>query len=749
MDRRRTKNLNSTEMRAMKSVLNLLNIVLALILFPFVLHASDAGLVKAAFRHDLEVRVFPAEQRFSAKDTITVAGDSKRELNFLLHRGLKPSSPTPGVVINKEMSLGSKAIYESFRIILPVGQRTFTLVYEGSIHHPVELYGKEQARGISQTPGIISEQGIYLSGSSFWYPSFEGALLSFNLLIELPAGWDAVSQGERTGHLKTDGRTVVRWDSPEPQDEIFLVAGRFTEYIRQTGAITAMVFLRTPDERLAQKYLEATARYISMYINLIGSYPYKKFALVENFWETGFGMPSFTLLGPTVIRLHFIINSSYPHEILHNWWGNSVFPDYAAGNWAEGLTAYLSDHLIREQQGSGSEYRQTTLQKYADYVASDRDFPLTQFLSRHSASTEAVGYGKAMMFFHMLRRQLGDSAFIAGLQDFYSRNKFSFASYVDIKKSFERVSGKNLGSEFDQWVRRKGAPKIKLVSTKPAKVEDAYTLSIAVEQEQAEDAYVLHLPVAVTLEGDAKAWQTVAKLDRKKMTLHFQLPSRPLRVDLDPDFDLFRRLDTSETPPAISQVLGSGRVLILLPASAETELLNGYRGLSKMLGRSADEVETVLDTDIDELPSDRSLIILGWENRFSGEMKKILAGYDMALSGESIRIAKTKLAAGDHSVVLSGRNPENKDSAVMFIATELKEALPGLGRKLPHYHKYSYLAFEGSEPANVLKDRWPVLDSPMTAFIPYEDGRIPKPEMGTLAPRKPLATLPDATEEKY
>jgi aminopeptidase N len=217
----------------------------------------------------------------------------------------------------------------------------------------------------------------------------EVSLVSFTLQVELPPGWDAVSQGERTGHLRNDDRTLARWELPETQDEIFLVAARFTEYSRRTGRVSAMAFLRAPDEGLANKYLGATVGYIAMYEKLIGPYPYKKFALVENFWETGFGMPSFTLLGPTIIRLPFIITSSYPHEILHNWWGNSVFPEYGSGNWSEGLTAYLSDHLIREQQGSASEYRQTTLQKYADYVIGEREFPLTEFRSRHSTSSEA------------------------------------------------------------------------------------------------------------------------------------------------------------------------------------------------------------------------------------------------------------------------------------------------------------------------------------------------------------------------
>jgi hypothetical protein len=52
-----------------------------------------------------------------------------------------------------------------------------------------------------------------------------------------------------------------------------------------------------------------------------------------------------------------------------------------------------------------------------------------------------------------------------------------------------------------------------------------------------------------------------------------------------------------------------------------------------------------------------------------------------------------------------------------LIAADLAAALPGLGRKIPHYHKYSYLAFEGDEPQNRLKGRWPVTDSPMSRLF--------------------------------
>ena len=107
------------------------------------------------------------------------------------------------------------------------------------------------------------------------------------------------------------------------------MGGPLVVYRESAGAVEALVYLRQKDDALAGKYLEATAQYLEMYRGLIGPYPYGKFALVENFWETGYGMPSFTLLGPQIIRFPFILTSSYPHEILHNWWGNSVFVDYA------------------------------------------------------------------------------------------------------------------------------------------------------------------------------------------------------------------------------------------------------------------------------------------------------------------------------------------------------------------------------------------------------------------------------------
>jgi aminopeptidase N len=459
-------------------------------------------------------------------------------------------------------------------------------------------------------------------------------------------------------------------------------------------------------------------------------------------------MPSFTLLGPKIIRFPFILHSSFPHEILHNWWGNSVFPNYAQGNWAEGLTAYLSDHLIKEMRGNGVAYRQETLQKYLDYVVQERDFPLTQFRSRHSSSSEAVGYGKSLMFFHMLRRDLGDETYVRALRDFYEKNKFQLATYEDLRRSFETVSGKDLKVYFHQWLTRVGGPELKISGLETWPQKGGYILRGILEQVQPQDVYMLSVPLAVTMKGHERAYQTVVTMREKHHELILSLPAQPLRIDIDPEFDLFRRLARAETPPALTQAFGAKKMLVLLPSSADREHLHGYRQLAESLSQSGpDQVEVKLDDELELLPSDRAVTLLGWNNKFLNDIRLALSKYDLSISEGEVQLGGEALQRHNNSVVLTARRPGNTDLSLTWIAVDPPEAFPGLGRKLPHYHKYSYLGFQGAEPINVVKGRWPILDSPMTAFMSSEDGANIKVERGNLASREALATLPPPFSE--
>ena len=125
-------------------------------------------------------------------------------------------------------------------------------------------------------------------------------LLRFELEVALPPSWLAVYQGAGA-KIEDTGRGVrIGWRESQPEDEMAFSAARFKLYRKATPFGEAQAYLRLPDDALAARYLDATGDYLDLYSELIGRYPFGKFALVENFWETGYGMPSFTLLGQRV-----------------------------------------------------------------------------------------------------------------------------------------------------------------------------------------------------------------------------------------------------------------------------------------------------------------------------------------------------------------------------------------------------------------------------------------------------------------
>jgi len=589
---------------------------------------------------------------------------------------------------------------------------------------------------------VVGPEGVYLAGSGFWYPQIDTELIEFSIQARSPDGWHVISQGAGTSR---DGEGVARWTSEGAMDEIYLVGGPLQVFRDSAGTVETLVYLHEKDEAIAAKYLTATAQYLEMYRGLTGPYPYGKFALVENFWPTGYGMPSFTLLGAEIIRFPFIITSSYPHEILHNWWGNSVFVDYQTGNWCEGLTAYLADHLIQEQRGLGDQYRRSTLQKYRDYVRDSRDFPLTEFRSRESAATEAVGYGKTLMGFHMLRRAMGDAAFNQFLARFYREFRGRRASFDDVRKTAEAVAGADYSRFFSDWVTRPGAP-VLAAQAAAREAGGRFTVEGTLRQTQDAEPYALSVPIAIQTR-DGLVSRDV-EFDGSSREARFSIGdlAAPLALRVDPYFDAFRRLDPRETPPSIGQIFGEPRVLALLPSAEGAAALDGYRALFAGWQSDSHQIDVALDSEVTTLPADRGVWLVGRENRLAAAFAKASAGQarGFVLDDRGIALDGQRVDFANHTAVVVLRHPENVEKAVGWIVADPPVALPGLGRKLPHYGKYSYLGFEGDEPVNVLSGQWQASDSPLTV----EFGRAGEIPALPPDPAKPLATLPPVFSQK-
>ena len=675
--------------------------------------------------HRIDATIDPDAGTLRATDRLSLP-DGRKQVTFALHQGLAPRVEAGDAVLER---VGREGHLERFRLTIDDGDDgAVTLAYGGRIRHPFETVREGMGRDSQQLVGTIDADGVFLTGYTGWYPVVPGTLERMELDVRLPPGWLAVSQGAGPEPVDAAGN-AIRWVEQQPQDELYLSAARFKLYRRPTPHGEAQAYLRLPDDALAERYLEATADYLDRYSRLIGEYPYAKFALVENFWETGYGMPSFTLLGSQVMRLPFILHSSYPHEILHNWWGNSVYVDYAAGNWAEGLTAYLSDHLNQALEGHGADYRRDQLKAYADYVQDGEDFPLTAFRGRHGSASQAIGYGKMLMTMHMLRVTLGDDAFRSGLKTFFRQNRFRTADMGDLRLAFELASNHDLGAFFDAWTTRTGAAELKLgdveVSHAPG---GGYRVAGSVYQIQHDPPFPMTVPVVVHSErGDFR--RVLAAFDQRTARFEAELRLPPARVAVDPQFETFRRLLPEESPTSLSNLFGAETGLMVLPAAASDPARRGYQQLADAWRQGHAGWQIAWDNQLEALPESNAVWLFGWDNAFTGALA---AAGNLALDAQARSLTLAGAPQSGVSVALATGTP---DRPLGWVAAATPAALPGLARKLPHYGKYSYLTFTGDAPDNNLKGQWAPGDSALTRWLSAARPSLRMPSPNPLVPR--------------
>ena len=430
-------------------------VLILICFFSMMGQAHAASLWNRPSHHELTITLDPKTGSANIEDTLTLHPNikGKASLSFLLHEAYqvnKVEIPHKGdwrVETHRGQALTRITVFKPDNQAWP-DFLEIRFRYHGPYFDPLRS-GNEEA---------TKDSAILLSGDSYFYPvgDFDRGLLTFSLAVNTPPEWKVVSQGKRIRETTVNGPRHTFWQCDDPMEEIFLVADRFHEYTAKHEDVRLYVFLRSEDSKLADRYLKAARAYISFYEKLLGAYPFVKFAMVENSLETGYAMPSFTLLGSRLIRFPFILKTSYPHEILHNWWGNSVYIDPASGNWTEGLTTYLSDHLFPELEGEGDRYRFQQLVKYLNYVNPENDFPLEKFKVIGNMASQTIGYGKMVMVLQMLRLEVGDQAFLHALADFYLTQRFRRAGFRELRAHFESAVGKSLEPFFRQWTKLKG-----------------------------------------------------------------------------------------------------------------------------------------------------------------------------------------------------------------------------------------------------------------------------------------------------
>ncbi|MEE8333563.1 MAG: M1 family aminopeptidase [Alphaproteobacteria bacterium] len=626
----------------------------------------------APLHHAVKARLDPATGALSLSDTITLSG--RRQVTLRL----APWQHIVSVRLNgREVSLATPP-----RLTLPDNGR-----------HRITMTLRGQVPNARRGGAMSGADGAYLPGFGGWLPDSGDALVAHRLTISVPEPYRVVSTGRRVAETSTSGTRRAVFTSDRPSELPSLFAGRWRVRERKAGAVTLRTYLHDDIAKLATVYLDSADAFIRRYSAEIGPYPYPAFSIVSSPLPVGLGFPSLTYVGRMVLPLPFMRGRSLAHEVLHSWWGNGVAVDTSTGNWAEGLTTYMADYALAADRGEAAARAMRTgwLRAFAALPAA-RDIAVRAFrVKRHDAS-QVIGYNKTAFLFHMLRGEIGEAAFAAGLRAFWREHRFHVAGWKDLRAAFEREAGRDLGQFFAQWLDRPGAPEISLGAVAVTPDADRHRLSFAVRQKPP----YYRLTLAARIVTDSGEQTRRIAIDGAATSVAFTLAARPRALHLDPGFDVFRRLTPAETPPILRDVTLAANATSIIAATGSAG--GAARALAARLMDSTTRTLDAAGTGLPKTP----LLIIGTD----GDVARLL-------KRTGLEPAPPEIATGGTARVWTHRRPEGLP--VLIVSASDERALRALLRPLPHYTRRSYIVFDGRKA--IRRGIWPLGASPLSRTL--------------------------------
>ena len=295
----------------------------------------------------------------------------------------------------------------------------------------------------------------------WWFPSDDHPLdkARMDVHVTVPRGQQVVSNGRLLGVRRSAERTTYHWGDGGPMATYlaFFVAGRFeiqqgTDH-RLPYYLAVSRGLGRVQRRSVMRRLHESPGIVHWLQRQAGPYPFRSTGGVVTELDPGFSLENQTrpVYPLDVSRLLMV------HELAHQWFGDSVSVHHWADVWLnEGFATYM-EH--RWTEGHGGEtttrwlraaYRSTpATSSFWDLVIADPgpadlfDWPV---------------YERGAMTLAALRNRIGGPTLTRVLHRWTALHRYGHGSTATFEALAEQVSGQDLTSFFDAWVRRSGRP---------------------------------------------------------------------------------------------------------------------------------------------------------------------------------------------------------------------------------------------------------------------------------------------------
>lgn len=383
--------------------------------------------------------------------------------------------------------------------------------------------------------------------------------------VSVPAGFDVLSNGEITADATKGRHRVVAFELKEvlPSYLITLVVGHFDK-IRDRDAVLPSgrrvpVEYWVPKGKTAdgRRAFEQTPRMIELFSRLTGfEYPYPRYTqvVVSEFIFGGMENTTATTMYEHILldkRAAIDIESHdlVAHELAHQWFGDWVTCQDWPHAWLnEGFATFFELVELEDRLGQ-DEYFVAVERDHAAYVAE-----VSQRYSRPVVSREYNDpidlfdrhlYQKGGLVLHLLRRELGEELFWAGIKRYLNKYGGGSATTSALCETFSKVSGRSFERFFDEWILEAIHPTVK------AKV--AWEQDHVVVRFQQTQKHVMELTFEIeVLDKAGKRHQVRQASSQAHTTLTLPLAERPVYVAVDPYFNLLGQT-TIETPYDLAQ----------------------------------------------------------------------------------------------------------------------------------------------------------------------------------------------------
>ncbi len=444
------------------------------------------------------------------------------------------------------------------------------------------------------TQGESEDTRYYLP--TYDYPNTR---LTTETIVTVPADWLTISNGKLQSVTDApNGQKTWTWRESQPSSSYLftIVAGEFSE-VKDTWRNMPVTYYAPKDrgDRLVPNYGRTPAMIEHFSITLGVDYPWEKYtqAMVDDFVAGGMENSSATTNTSSSLR-HPALEAEYlegedgliSHELGHQWFGDLVTCKDWGNIWLnEGFATFMETLWTEQHFGKDmADYDRWEASRV--WFASHNLYakPIVRHDFDDSGEFDGNAYNKGGWTLYMLRRQLGNDKFYAGLKHYLETNRGRNVVTADLIKGIEEATHTNVDQFFDQWIYGAGAPKFE-VSYAYDDAKKQVALSVKQTQKLEGRVGIFRVPLEVEITNCTGPNLYPIVITKASETLTFPSDSSPEMVLFDKGNQVLKSLSyKKEKKEWLYQLKNATELADRADAAVELGKLKKEEGVAAALG---------------------------------------------------------------------------------------------------------------------------------------------------------------------